>query len=202
MADFPYTLSPGNVKRFFGQLQEVGKPDKVPMKWIEALGFKSKNDRYLLTIMKSLGFVDNGGVPTERWGAYRNKETAPAVMAVAVREAYRALFATYPEAHQKDTEALRNFFSTHSSVGARVVSLMVNTFKALVELADFDAAEPAADKVTEGKGVVRVPPAPGSSKQSTGGLVVNLNIQLQLPATDDAAIYEKLFEAMKKHLLS
>jgi len=35
-----------------------------------------------------------------------------------------------------------------------------------------------------------------------GGLTININIQLQLPATDDASVYEKLFDAMNKTILA
>ena len=34
-----------------------------------------------------------------------------------------------------------------------------------------------------------------------GGLTVNINLQLQLPATDDASVYDNLFSALRKHLL-
>jgi hypothetical protein len=34
------------------------------------------------------------------------------------------------------------------------------------------------------------------------GINLTINVQLQLPATDDNTIYEKLFEAMKKYLMS
>jgi hypothetical protein len=37
--------------------------------------------------------------------------------------------------------------------------------------------------------------------QSGDGLTININIQLQIPATDDATVYEKLFEAMNKTIL-
>jgi hypothetical protein len=33
------------------------------------------------------------------------------------------------------------------------------------------------------------------------GLTLNVNLQLQLPATSDGEIYEKLFGAMRKHLM-
>ena len=36
----------------------------------------------------------------------------------------------------------------------------------------------------------------------TTGMTVNINIQLQIPATDKAEIYDSFFAAMKKHLLS
>lgn len=142
------------------------------------------------------------------WKAYRNKGQAKAVMAAALRKAYATLFATYPNAHQKDNEALRNFFSSHTDVGESALSLMVRTFKALTELGDFDNAadqdpgtlEAVLSEPEPDAGVtVRQQQRPLAGK---GAMTVNINIQLQLPATDNATIYENLFAAMKKNLLS
>lgn len=205
MAEFPYTPNPASLKRFLGQVKTVGIPSKVTMKWIEGLGFKSGNDRYILGILKSLKFTDASGVPNKQWTAFRHKEQGRVVMAGAIREAYGGLFETYPDAHRKADEALRNFFSTHTDVGAKAISLMVRTFKSLTEFADFDAAaiplsrdvdRPATEAQTHGKPTAQV------QLPSATGLTINVNIQLQLPATEDAAIYDKLFEALKKHILS
>jgi hypothetical protein len=203
MASFPYCPNAARVKRFFDGFHGIGKPEKVTVKWLEGLGFKTKDDRYLVGILKSLGFIDTSGLPTERWSQYRNKNHAPAVMAQAVRGAYPALFSTYPDAHQKDAEALRNFFSTHSDVGGKVLGLMVRTFKALVELADFGSEVSIIPESVDQGVAPEQPLLPGSAgKPSARGLLLNVNVQLQLPATDDAAVYDKLFEAMKKHLLT
>jgi hypothetical protein len=83
--------------------------------------------------------------------------------------------------------------------------LIVSTFKSLAELADFeaDAPEPAAAETDE-PGTPRSGPAFRSVAATAEGTApaVNINIQLQLPATEDGAIYEKLFAALKKHLFS
>src|SRR5439155_21417783 len=116
MADFPYSPHAASVKRFLEHVQKAGVPDKVTLKYLEKVGFKGKNDRYILGILKFLGFVDSTGVPTKMWRAYRNKEAARATLAAAMREAYGDLFRTYPDAHRKDNEALRNYFSAHTTV--------------------------------------------------------------------------------------
>jgi hypothetical protein len=37
MADFPYSTNPASVKRFLGDIQRIGKPPKVTIKWIQGL---------------------------------------------------------------------------------------------------------------------------------------------------------------------
>lgn len=202
MAEFPYTPQPTKIKPFFDHIQKTGVPPKVTYKYLESGGFKSKNDRYLVGILKFVDFLDSTGKPTETWHAYRHKEAAPGVMAKAIRAAYSDLFNTYPDAYRKDNEALRNYFSTQTVVAESTLGLIVRTFTVLCELADFEGL--AADVLA----APRTAPAPElvgpspTALRALPGMTVNINIQLALPATEDASIYEKLFAALKKHLLS
>lgn len=205
MADFPYTPQPTAIKRFLAHVQSAGVPGKVTQKYLEKVGFKSTNDRYLIGVLKFLGFLDASGVPTKLWQSYRNRKTAGAALSAALRRSYGDLFMTYPDAYRKDNEALRNYFSAHTKVAESTLSLIVSTFKTLCELADFETMQPAEAPEAE---VEEKAPAIVSKRRlaadpaSPGVPAVNINIQLQLPATEDAAIYDKLFAALKKHLLS
>jgi len=76
---------------------------------------------------------------------------------------------------------------------------MEQTFKELCGLADFEAVvvtEPAAKPITPTiKEVAEIP-------TGVRPVTININIQLQLPATEDVTIYDNLFSALKKHLFS
>jgi hypothetical protein len=203
MADFPYTANPANLKHFFDHVQTAGVPPKLTIKCLESAGFKSKNDRAILSVLKAIGFVDDAGVPTDKWRAYRVRgPEARAVMAAALHAAYSGLFATYPDAHRKDNEALRNYFSAHTNVGEGALSYIVRTFKILSELADFEAtpSEGVEAELTPPSAVRRGAPSP--MPPVAPGLTVNINVQFQLPATDDEAVYDKLFGSLKRHLFS
>lgn len=210
MADFPYSPHAANVKRFFDHVQKAGVPEKVTHKYLEKVGFKSTNDRYILTILKFLGFLDSAGMPTKTWTDYRNRQTAGGTLAAAMRQGYADLFKTYPDAHRKDNEALRNYFSAHTKVAESTLGLIVMTFKALAAIADFEASPvAAADESGEDtaapprrRGAATSRGEPNARSPTPGSPTININIQLQLPATDDASIYDKLFAALKKHLFS
>lgn len=211
MAEYPYTPKASSLDPLFERIQTTGVPNKVTLKYIESLGFKSKSDRYLLPLLRTLGFLDSHGVPTDRWKKYRNKKQAVAEMAQALREAYAGLFAMYPDAHRKDAEALRNFFTSNTSVGETAVQMMVGTFKALVNMADFESSALASETpIVPSEAAADLTPVPvaaavpiaKSSTATTQGITVNLNIQLTLPESKDSSIYDTLFESLKKHLLS
>lgn len=199
MSQFPYSQKPASVAAFLEKMQTVGVPKKVTYKYIKSIGFKSKNDRAVVSILKALGFLDPSGVPTDRWRDYRDKRRAPAVLAQGIREAYSGLFAVYDDAYRKDDEALTDFFKPRSDVAESTVNLMVRTFKTLCQVADFEAA-PEEVVPTE---KVSVPAESGEPATSVRREInVTLNIQLALPATKDSGIYDSLFESLKKHLLS
>ncbi len=205
MAEFAYTPQPARIPKFFQHIQGTGVPTKVTQKYLETAGFKSKNDRYLISLVRRLGFTDGSNGPIDAWRAYRRRDQANTVMAAAIKATYAGLFDMYEDAWRKDKEAIHNYFKGEATgVGDATVDLMVRTFTTLCQLADFGAAPEAAVSAAEAV----APRAVASKKvvvRPTSGeapLTVNLNIQLQLPATDDASIYDKFFEAMKKHLLS
>ena len=128
-------------------------------------------------------------------------------MAAAVREGYADLFRTYPDANRKDNEALRNYFSAHTKVAESTLGLIVATFKKLSDLGDFEGVpviEPAEpeEKETPARPFTTPGMKASANPPQANTPAININIQLQLPATDDADVYDKLFAALKKHLFS
>ncbi len=202
MADYPYINSTGKIKPFFDQIQAIGVPPKVNLPFLVSIGFKSNGDRPLVQLARALGFIDSSGAPTDLWRSYRDKSAAPRVMAQAVRRTYGDIFDVYADAYRKDDEALRNLFTARTSLGKQAVDYMVRTFKTVCSLADFETAT-----VAEPQQKVSLPAVLKSSSDvddpgKSPGLTININIQLQLPATDDSVTYDNLFAALKKHLLS
>lgn len=202
MAEYPYLNNTGKIVEFFKHMQEARVPTaKVSQKYLESVGFKSKDDRRLVSVAKFLGFLDGNGMPTDIWSQYRDKKTAKTVISRAIEKSYSELFQRYPRVTQIDDEDLRNFFSTATGLGRVSVNAATRTFKAVCGLAEFgseanetvtssDSSKPAVSEP-----VANVIPEPQRS------IPININIQLHLPATEDPKIYENLFAALRKHLL-
>lgn len=201
MAKYPYTSNGGRFKTFTIKLRDANVPPKVTYQTLEALGFKSNNDRPFIGILRFLGLLDQNNVPTEFWQQYRDKSRSARVLANAVKSAYSNLFSLFPDAHRKDNEALRNFFRTQTNVGKGALDYMVQTFRVLVEMSDFDSV-PSPDQTVstdiqgENSFVKKI------KSHSTKGYTINLNIELTIPETKDPKTYDLFFQAMKKHLLS
>lgn len=198
MIEYPYILNTGRLKSFIESIPKMGVPEKITTETLPKLGYKSKNDRPIVKILKFVEFIDENGIPTENYKDFRDTSKAKIIMANAVRKAYSELFALYPDAYGKDYETLKNFFRPTTKAGERVVEAMVNTFKTLCEFADFKAIisetrEEIKPKETEtGKETFALP----------SSVTINVNIQLTLPVTDNASVYEKIFKALREYILS
>ena len=86
--------------------------------------------------------------------------------------------------------------------GEQVQAKLVQTFEVLTEFAEFDTAPPDAAAASRGK--IEKPHQKNEGRaqdQAIAGLALTVNIQLQLPATSDGEVYDKLFGAMRKHLM-
>jgi len=197
---YAYTTIVDKLRDFIKKLQQVGKPAKVDWRYVQSLGYKSSNARPFPRILRMIGLIDAGGQPTDRWTALREADGGPARLGSYIKEAYCDLFDVYPDAHRQGTEVLANFFRARTGVGERAIQAIVGTFQTVCSFASFEAApapEEAPDVPVEEQAVRLEKPL----RLAPGGLTVNVNIQLELPATTDEDVYERLFSAMERHIL-
>ncbi|OGY56755.1 MAG: hypothetical protein A2119_01805 [Candidatus Colwellbacteria bacterium GWA2_46_10] len=185
-----------SLKTVIQQIPKTGVPAKFTQGHLKSMGYKSTNDRRIITVLKAIGFLDGSGTPTEAYKGYRGGG-AETVMANAVKSTYKELFNLYPNANGKDEESLTHFFATRTNSGERVQKVMVQTFKTLCELGNFSDTEQDFSEPEEDLASGAVVP----KREKKGGFPLNINIELQMPPTDDPKIYEAFFKAMKKHLL-
>jgi len=201
MAEYIYMANPARIRELLHKIQTVGVLEKLTSQSLSTLGFRSSNDRPLIKVMKAIGFISGTGEPTDRWQRYRNTQIAGTVLAEGIGDHYAELYKFYPDAHIRDNEALRNFFSTHTKVSSSTLNLIVLTFKTLSELADFTSFP--IPSISAEKGATES----GRQVDSTliprekTGYTININIQLALPSDAKKETFEAFFESMKKHLI-
>ena len=200
----PNTASVGSIPRFLKHIQIAGIPSKVTNPYLKSVGFKSSNDTALIGILKALDFIDHGGVPTSRWTAFRDTKKAKIVLASAIRNTYAGLFEVYPDADRKDDEAIANWIRSNTGFSGVTVERAVRTFKMLCSEADFSSPLPGDSEAyaatmgsssTAAASTVSLPAPQGHPS-------VNINIELHLPSTNDAEVYDNFFKSMKAHLFN
>jgi hypothetical protein len=191
MPEYSYTTVPGKIRSFFEKLRKATIPDHADHQWLSKLGFGSKNDPTLLGMLKQIGFTDHAGTPARTWFDY--KASPRETMARALKEGYRELFNLY-EADQPPCELsndeLVRFFSSQTGKAEGTVSKMLATFRALCSLADFNAPVRSASKVSAEN--------PQFGRADDRQVVVNVNINL--PETEDEEVYRKILKVLKEYL--
>lgn len=198
---YPSTQNVGTLTAVIQKIGSHGVPPKFTTKDLPVWGYKSSHDRSVVGVLRFIDFLDGSGVPTDLW---KEARTSPgSAVAKGLRKGYADLFATFPDAHRKDAESLTNYFKAKTTVSASGVKMMVSTFKALAQIGEFDA--PSEPISTDGHTLDETSGARPAdivhSLTRTGGLAVNMNIELSLPADTTGEVYERFFAAMRKHLI-
>lgn len=203
-----YTTVPNDLRDFLTKLPTFGVPAKgIDAQWLAQVGYAGSNQKSILNVLRQIGAIDEEGKPTDIWHALRAKDKD--AVGEAVREAYADLFSTFNDAHKRDDEVIANFYRGSTNYSANTLSKVVRTFRVLAEFGDLDStrtkipppkrlsdaeeAPPTDDEKTVGKAKMRT--------ETPQGVNLTVNIQLQIPATAEAKVYEQLFAAMRKNLI-
>src|SRR5712692_132599 len=128
-----YLMTTKNLDAFLKSIQSARAPERFTIQFLKQLDFNSSNDRLFLGVLKALGFIDDGGVPKQRYFDFLDQGQSGRVLAEGIREAYSDLFNVNKNAQTLTVEELKNKLRT-LTLGQKsdnVVSLMANTFKAL-----------------------------------------------------------------------
>ena len=202
-----YLTSTKRLSEILDALKTAKAPDKFTQKFLESLEFKSKGDRLVIGVLKSLGLLDDAGTPTERYYRFIDQSQSATVLAEAIEEAYDDLFAVKRDAQNLIKQEVVGKFKTLSQgqYSDSVLNMMAMTFTALCSLADFNTArktESNTDTLKENPPNSKPtepikPEEPRNVK--LGGLVYN--IQIVLPETRDPKVYDALFRSLKEHLV-
>ena len=175
----------------------------MSVSWLKTVGFTSSNDKSIIGVLKFIGFIDQSGVPTSTWSAFRGARHK-AILGGAIRKGYAELYAIYPDAHLRTNIDLTHVFSTSSSAGSQVIGKTVATFKALADEAEFDTSTAAAETFMP-SGPLHTAPASAvqqtpQSLQIQAGPALHIDIQIHISPDSTSEQIEKILASMAKHL--
>ena len=204
-----YVQSTRKIRSFLEKIKTERRPDHASIKWLNNFGFTSSTDEQFLSILETIGFVDSGRIPTDRWKNFQDKNKSGRVMAEALKDGYSILYKTYKEAHKKAPDDLIQVFKVELQLGEETAKKAYRTFSTLADFADFtlEKSLPEPEKPTE---VVKMAPQVTLdeiqrallSVKEKRELAVNINIQITLPEKGEPEDYDKIFAALKKHFFS
>ena len=205
-----YLVTTKNLSAVINSVVSAKAPERFTNKFLENLNFKSTNDRLYVGVFKALGLLDENGVPTSRYYEFIDQTQTGKVLAIGIEEAYEDLFNLRKDAQNLTIDEVKNKLKTltQGQKSDNVLSMMASTFKALCDLADWSETRTTivktTDDTTEKEKTLKDTPQKDNRFQTIAGkeneIGLHYNIQIHLPETTNMAVYDAIFQSLKKHL--
>lgn len=215
-----YLNTTKNLEKMFNSILTARAPERFTNKFLSDLGFTSSNDRLFIGVLKAIGLLDESAAPTQRYYDFLDQSQSKRMIAEGIREAYEDLFNLRVDAQNMTNEEVKNKLKTltQGQKGDRVIDCMVMTFRALCDFADWNGQtiNQVRDKISKANNTETVSSPQQindthekldkvldtkeytSNKRTTE---LHYNIQIHLPETRDMAVYDAIFQSLKKHIL-
>lgn len=203
MAEYPPFMNAyGLIPKILNKIKEAKTPARFTVDFLGTnLGFSSGSARAFIPYAKRLGLLSSDGTPSEIYNSFRNPDHSKGAMARSIKTGYNELYERNEYAHKLDRSGLEGLIVqvTGLDKGAATLRSIANSFEALKPFADFDGSEP---KKEEHKSKTDLPKKTEDSN-TPDELKFNLSytINLNLPKTDDIAVFNAIFRALKENLL-
>lgn len=216
-ATIPFLNSTGLISKIFAKIQEAAVPERYTQNFQGTiLGYGSGSANPFIPFLKRLGFLESDGKPTDLYKKFRNADTSGAAMAIAMENGFQEIFKRNEFAYQLTDEKLKNLVVeiTGKEKKNSTVKAICGSFKACKDLADFDAqsidtfedtatSETVAPTTTNNMAAQLQNKFDNMQKEMNDyDLNFSYTINLNLPETDDPAVYNAIFSALKEHILT
>lgn len=207
----PTSYMTGNytkIPQYFETILNAQAPEKFTIKFLKDLGFTSSTDIQFINVLKSLGFLDESGAPTETYFQLFDRSICKKLIADGIRKSYTDLFALNVNAHTMSREDLKGKFKilTGGKKTDSTLNQMVSTFINLCSYAEWSGAPTAFAAQYKDEPVVvektdsTLHSVAESIQNPSRGFDLNYNIHIHLPATRDQSVYDALFASLAKHI--
>lgn len=208
MAEYPpYVNAHGSLLKLFSGIQSAAVPPKVTQDFLETvLDLKSSSHRAYIPLLKKLGFIDGGNIPTQVYKEFRDPNFSGRVMAERLKEAYKPLFAANEYAWKLGKNDLLGKLKNITGAGDNdpYLPAVANTFLELSKLAAWEGASAPKRQITEpsDEADANIERRERDSEQSNNvGLRLSYTINLNLPATTEIEVFNAIFKSLRENLL-
>jgi hypothetical protein len=206
-----YLITTKNLQSVINSVVSAKAPERFNNKFLESLEFKSTNDRLYVGLFKSLGLIDESGMPLQRYYQFIDQSETNRVLAQGILEAYEDLFNLRKDAQNLTAAEVKNKLKTitQGQKSDAVLDNMTRTFKALCDIADWttikedktvnqNSHEKAEDIF---QNAVKKVPDVEEQKQTASSFQLKYDIHIHLPETTNMAVYDAIFKSLKNHLV-
>jgi hypothetical protein len=205
--NLPYMTNHGRIKPVLEKIITAAKPDRLTQDYLDKVfGMPAGTYKTVLPILRRVGIIGADGAPTELYSRFRSEETRPAAVYQALKNGFAELFKRSEHIYAAPDNKLSDIImeTTGLAKGDPVITAIKGTFKAFSSYlpegftaAQLDAVSPPSELVA-GEQL-----GPGREAGFTTGGPVGLSyhINIVLPETKDAEVYNLIFKSLRDNLL-
>lgn len=192
------------IPQYFEAIINAQAPEKFTQKFLKDLGFTSSTDTQFVNVLKTLGFLDESGTPTDRYFQFFDRNISKSLVADGIKEAYADIFKLNVKANEMDKTAIKAKFKqiTEGKKSDSTLNQMVSTFVALCDYAEWNVQSKNVEIEMQENSKEEQALPKMISVDKTNKKSVNLcyDIHIHLPATRDEKVYDALFSSLTKHI--
>ncbi len=204
----PYVMNTSVIPKILAKIREAATPDRFSQDYLgTVLGFPGGNAKPFIPLAKRIGLLNSDGTPTDLYKRFRgSQDESRSAMGTAIRTGYAPLFKRNEYADKLDRRKLEGLITeiTGSESGSSTVKATSGTFEALKQFATFGPQSDVPAQVAEERvstGVEDAPLAARAAVNDGGGVRFGYTININLPNTNDIAVFNAIFKSLKEHLL-
>ncbi|WP_170429979.1 DUF5343 domain-containing protein [Ruegeria arenilitoris] len=208
MSTLPYVTASGNIAKAIAGIKKAAAPERVSGDFVKTiLGIKGGSGDQINSFLKKIGLADSSGAPTDLYRKLRNPTTSGVALAEAMRSAYKPLFDRNEHVYALNDDDLRGLIVEETGLAhdSNPVKMIFNSFKALNSDAEFGVSVLSEVVEDRDEPSPKAPPQTNIQRELGGGsprLNIGYNIHLNLPATDDIAVFNAIFKSLRENLLT
>lgn len=200
-ASLPYLVTYRNVPTLFEKIASAKIPETFNREFLTTtIGLKGSNDRALIPLLRTMGFIDQSGAPTAKYRLLKGERRRTAV-AEGIRNAYRPLFDAQEDAHTLTGDKLKGLVAQIAGTDDDMTGRIANTFLALAKMGDFSTSEQPAEELKARKEEAPLPEEEERERiprVKTFRPEFNYDIHIHLPSNGNEETYLNIFNALRK----
>lgn len=208
MASLPYVTAPGNIDKALNGIKNAAVPERVSQDFVKTiLKIPGGSGTQITTFLRKLGMSNSDGSPSELYKKFRNPASSGSAIFSAMKSAYAPLYTRNEFMHKLSDADLLGLVveETGQPHDSPAVKQAVSCIKHLKAFANFDEPEqkalPTVAAIEEKPKTQNAPPPQSEASVTSLGLNLGYTINLNLPATSDAEVFDAIFKSLKEHLL-
>lgn len=207
----PYMNSTGLIPKILDKIKEARTPDRLSQDFLgTVLGFSGGGAKPFIPLAKRLGLINSDGTPSALYNRFRGSdEESKAAMAAAMKIAFAPLYKRNEFAERMEKKKLEGLVKEITGLEDTSSTFrgIIGTFEALKKYADLNIAPDSSnaddEHNREGNGFGNDSGGSGADdlQNDLGKLRFGYTININLPNTNDIAVFNAIFKSLKEHLL-